>query len=643
MASPIWPERSSYEEDTSRIPPGTFSRLSRFARDSALTPAGWLLSQLRSSTASQEPASGAKEDVEVSRSLDELSDDSPTMEDWDVVRVASPTERLSDNDVDVQEVKVARDYEQGDDLNDTTETEDDDSSGAQLHEIQFMRRDIIIAVMGVTGAGKSTFISLLCEQDIEIGHGQKSCTTNVGVYHFNLGGVRIWLIDTPGFDDTNRSDTEVLGDIAYWLARAYTQHMQLAGIIYLHRITDVRMQGSALRNLRLFKELCGQDELRSVILATTHWTHGEGNSVSEEVGRGRVKELETTKEFWGGMIERGSRVEKHDGSEASALRIVSNLVSRHDSVTLKIQRQMVDEKRSLFETAAGQELQREIIEERRKAEETLKKLKLDMEYALNEKDKEWQETIKQDRAALEARIDQRTKEMEALKINLAKLAAEKDEQFRKMERKWNREKADLESRLHQVVVRNRNSGDAHAGSATPTASDRPNRDIPMRYAWENGIGHVNETPGRAERTTLTTRLETPSRRPSRNQAPSGRGALSRLGEERETTVARLDTRIKQEDERILRTPRELARIETGRQEHERKLREHQEILARLETRTRQREDEWRIALEEAEEAEKRRIRQREDEWRIALEEGRRPRNGEYGRGRRNGDVENDRR
>jgi hypothetical protein len=39
----------------------------------------------------------------------------------------------------------------------------------------FSKNDIIIAVMGVTGAGKSTFISLLSDEKIEIGHGLKSC------------------------------------------------------------------------------------------------------------------------------------------------------------------------------------------------------------------------------------------------------------------------------------------------------------------------------------------------------------------------------------------------------------------------------------------------------------------------------------
>ena len=131
-------------------PPGTFSRFSRFARDSALTPASWLLSQLWSSAALQEPDSGQKRVIEASRSLDELSDISSTVEgsldelsdvsstveDWDVAPVASSTLRQGGDDVAVQEAEVAGDCEQGDDIKDTQKTEDDDYSAAQLHEIQ---------------------------------------------------------------------------------------------------------------------------------------------------------------------------------------------------------------------------------------------------------------------------------------------------------------------------------------------------------------------------------------------------------------------------------------------------------------------------------------------------------------------------
>ena len=36
--------------------------------------------------------------------------------------------------------------------------------------------DVVIAVMGVTGAGKSTFIGHLTNVDVEFGNGLKSCT-----------------------------------------------------------------------------------------------------------------------------------------------------------------------------------------------------------------------------------------------------------------------------------------------------------------------------------------------------------------------------------------------------------------------------------------------------------------------------------
>jgi len=63
----------------------------------------------------------------------------------------------------------------------------------------------------------------------------------------------------PGFDDTSRSDTDVLKDVAFFLSQTYKHTVRLAGIIYLHRITDMRMAGSSLRNLTMFKKLCGDE------------------------------------------------------------------------------------------------------------------------------------------------------------------------------------------------------------------------------------------------------------------------------------------------------------------------------------------------------------------------------------------------
>jgi putative ribosome biogenesis GTPase RsgA len=62
------------------------------------------------------------------------------------------------------------------------------------------------------------FINLASGSDLRISEGLESCTHAVDVARaFELGGRQVVLIDTPGFDDTNRSDTEILDTIAAFL------------------------------------------------------------------------------------------------------------------------------------------------------------------------------------------------------------------------------------------------------------------------------------------------------------------------------------------------------------------------------------------------------------------------------------------
>ena len=84
-------------------------------------------------------------------------------------------------------------------------------------------------------------------------------------------GEVIYLVDTPGFDDSERSDTEILLEITAWLSEAHKEKLKLSGIIYLHRIPDLRVGGAAVANLQMFRGLCGDSNLESVVLATTMW------------------------------------------------------------------------------------------------------------------------------------------------------------------------------------------------------------------------------------------------------------------------------------------------------------------------------------------------------------------------------------
>ncbi|OBT50434.1 hypothetical protein VE04_09645 [Pseudogymnoascus sp. 24MN13] len=149
--------------------------------------------------------------------------------------------------------------------------------------------------MGVTGARKSSFISLCTKQRIVIGHNLSSCTMEVEDFTFMWdSNIRVHLIDTPGFDDSKRNDTDVLRDIAGWMAVTYTNNIKLSGIIYLHRITDPKMGGTQICNLTMFKELCGKQCFPAVRLVTTFW-----GDIYPVTGAERERLLISDDEFWG--------------------------------------------------------------------------------------------------------------------------------------------------------------------------------------------------------------------------------------------------------------------------------------------------------------------------------------------------------
>ena len=222
--------------------------------------------------------------------------------------------------------------------------------------MQTSRTDIVIGVMGVTGVGKSTFIQTVTgRQDITIGHGLTSGThkyfpymyaktlldtvletIDIKDYRFSHEGVNYVLVDTPGFDDTYRNDGDVLNSILQWLDSSYRAGTKLNGVVYLHRLSDQRMPGSALKNLLMFRRLCGPQALGNVILATTFW-----ESLPAELVEKREKELSVKDDFWGGMIRKGSAVRRLGRDFDSAMKIVREIAQKN-KVTFQAQDEMVN-------------------------------------------------------------------------------------------------------------------------------------------------------------------------------------------------------------------------------------------------------------------------------------------------------------
>jgi len=204
----------------------------------------------------------------------------------------------------------------------------------------------MILLMGVTGAGKSFFINKLVEGAVLEGPNLQSCTKTCQMVKTCVGNTDVTVVDCPGFDDTKRSDTEILEEIANLLSTQYILGLKLKGIVYLHRITDNRMSGSAVKNLELFTKLVGDEALSNVVLVTTMW----GNILDEHEANQRDSELRD--EFWCDMIEKGSSASRFDGTKASAEGILAQLLGKKD-VILKVQHELVDQEKKLNQTAAG--------------------------------------------------------------------------------------------------------------------------------------------------------------------------------------------------------------------------------------------------------------------------------------------------
>lgn len=169
----------------------------------------------------------------------------------------------------------------------------------------------------------------------------------------------VTVVDTPGFDDTFRSDEKVLEAIAEFLATQYILGVPLKGIIYMHSITEVRMKGSSLKFLNMFQSLCGDEAMKKVSLVTTHWDAIK----PEDMRNALLREQELINRWWAPMLEKGSVPTRYHGSYESAEAILLELTQDEESIVLDVQRELVDYNKKLGETRAGLPFKQTVDEE----------------------------------------------------------------------------------------------------------------------------------------------------------------------------------------------------------------------------------------------------------------------------------------
>ncbi|KAF5325902.1 hypothetical protein D9611_000784 [Ephemerocybe angulata] len=197
-------------------------------------------------------------------------------------------------------------------------------------------RDIIIPVMGATGAGKSYLINTLLratgnKEVAIVGRELSSCTVDLLPVRIKgltsrydaLENGDVIIVDTPGFDDTKASDFEILKRIAEWLKQSCKGGAVLGGVIYVHDISQDRFSGTARKNLEMFNHLCGDAALHKVMLVTSKW----GRQGGRDFG---ARERELQERHWRSMLEgqgkaRTMRLDSKNEGE-SAVRIVDSIL-----------------------------------------------------------------------------------------------------------------------------------------------------------------------------------------------------------------------------------------------------------------------------------------------------------------------------
>ena len=98
-----------------------------------------------------------------------------------------------------------------------------------------------------------------------------------------------------------------------------TEKNVVAGIIYLHKISEIRINEPPLRRLRTFETLCGGSLPEKVLLVTTMW-----NEVDQEQGSDREEQIRT--KYWNPATNMARFEDTND--TAQAWRAVNMLLER---------------------------------------------------------------------------------------------------------------------------------------------------------------------------------------------------------------------------------------------------------------------------------------------------------------------------
>lgn len=194
-----------------------------------------------------------------------------------------------------------------------------------------------IIILGPTGAGKSQLGNFLAKQHFfEVGGAMDSETTFTCGRPFNWNGSSYVIFDTPGLDDSDGRDTDIIIEMNEKLHGI----LDCRGFIYVRNDEQTRMAGSERTVLQHFRDVFGEYFIQNLVIVSTRALPDELLDDEERAQRAKrrtalnnvfCKQLGATREFPKFFIDTSPK--RDSAVQQAAHRTADSLMTRLASAT----------------------------------------------------------------------------------------------------------------------------------------------------------------------------------------------------------------------------------------------------------------------------------------------------------------------
>ena len=149
----------------------------------------------------------------------------------------------------------------------------------------------------------------------------------------------------------------------------------ISGLLYFHRISDNRMAGTPLKNLRIFDDLSKKHGFQNVVITTTMW-----DEVDEDIGAAREEELKS--KYWEPILGH-SMTRRFLHTRQSAFLVLEGFIdTANRDFSLLIQEELSCMREHIGDNTVGLVLLSKVESSVKEQDEVLKRLRIEMKTTM---------------------------------------------------------------------------------------------------------------------------------------------------------------------------------------------------------------------------------------------------------------------